>query len=204
MTKQLRMNAFQNSAPNIGGQEWQIYSTVLEETDSFEDIFIPSWWKHYTTGQTALRELSMVRLVAEDHSFDVFVTIRKIQPGGAVVEYLFGKLPPQHQGATSEDLSAKFVKNPEDFAVVNLDRMGKPHTRVEYLPATHWRVIGNDNEVVEKDIKSKAAADSRLEKYLYDMSLRLPSPAEQAAHVKSIADKEAEQSKVNARRAAAK
>ena len=199
MANHLRLSAFANSAPNIDGLEWQVYSTRLDETDSFEDLFNPTYWKHHAGGTHSLRELDKVRLIAADKSFDVEITIDEIVPGGAKIRLLGGMLPLKYHGMHSDEIRNILTKNEAEFEVVKLTSDGKAIPRVEQL-ATGWRVIGNENEVVEHSIKSKSVADNRLDRYLREISLRMPTPAEAHAHAEDIRARELEQQRAIAKK----
>ena len=199
MANHLRLSAFANSAPNIDGLEWQVYSTRLEETDSFEDLFNPTFWKHHANGTHALREMDQVRLIAADKSFDVRITIDELVPGGAKISILYGKLPLKYHGMHSDEIRNILTKDESEFEVVRLTQDGKSVPRVEQL-ATGWRVIGNENDVIEHSIKSKTAADNRLDRYLRELSLRMPTPAEAHAHAELIRARELEQARATAKK----
>jgi hypothetical protein len=199
MTKHLRHNAFQNNAANRDGLETQEYLTVLGETETFEDLFDPSFWRHHATGR--LKDLDVLRVRAADGSFDVFVTVERIIPGGAEIHVLSGRLPAKYHGMHSFEIRELLTKDEADFEIVKMNQDGRAVPRVEQL-ATGWRVVGNDNEVVDKDMKSKTLADNRLERYLRDLMLRMPTPAEAAAHKSAIEAREAEQLAAIARKSA--
>ena len=199
MAKHLRHSAFQNSAANISGLEWQVYSTVLEETDSFDDVFQPSFWRHHSAGTHTLNENDLVRVIAHDGSFDFLVTVREVIPGGLVVSFYTGRVPHAYHGMHADDIRDVFLKNEAEFDLVKLDNAGRPIPRVEQL-ATGWRVVGNDSEVVEHSIRSKSQAEHKFDRYLRDLKLRLPTPAESAQHKQAITDREAEQTKATQRK----
>lgn len=204
MAKHLKLNAWENSSPNMGGQQWQIYHTVLDETDFFEDLWAPSYWKHFATGTKQLNEGDIVRIKGSDNSFDIMVSIEERVPGGLNVEYYAGRLPVEYKGLHASEIREVFAKDETQFDVVKMDAAGKPVPRLEHLPATQWRVLGNDNEVVAQDIKSKREADNRFEKYLRDMRLRMPTPIEAAVHKTDMENKAAERvMKANNKKAAA-
>ena len=200
MANHLRLSAFANSAANLSGLEWQVFSTQLEEHESFEDLFNPTFWKHHASGTHALRELDKVRILAADKSFDVEVTIDELVPGGAKIRLLNGMLPLKYHGMHSSEIRDILTKNEAEFEVVKLNQDGKSIPRVEQLP-TGWRVIGNENEVIEHSIKAKSAADSRLDRYLRELSLRMPTPAEAHAHAEGIRARELEQARATAKKA---
>ena len=201
MAKHHRHDAFENNAPNRDGLQTQEYLTTLAETDTFEDMFNPTFWLHHTRGR--FRPLDVLRVRGSDGSFDVFITIENIIPGGgAEIEYLYGRLPIKYHGLHASEIKSLLVKDEADFEVVRLNQDGKPVPRVEQL-ATGWRVIGNDNEVVDKELRSKTIADNRLERYLREVHLRFPSPAEMAAHKTAVEAREAEQLAAIARKSPA-
>lgn len=202
MAKHLRHSAFANTAANISGLEWQVYSTQLEETEAFEDLFNPSFWRHHASGIHTLRERDFVRVLAADESWDVIVTIDKLVPGGATIKLYAGIPPLKYHGMHFSEIRELLTKSEDDFECVRLDRIGKPIPRVEQL-ASGWRVVGNDNEVVEQGIRSKTHADNQLDRYLRQLGLRMPTPAEAAQHKSDIEAREAEQAKAIARKSPA-
>ena len=199
MVKHLRHNAFENNAANRDGLQTQEYLTILGETETFEDLFDPGFWRHHTTGR--LKDLDVLRVRAADGSFDVFITVEQVIPGGAEIHYLYGRPPIKYHGLHAHEIREALTKNEADFEVVRMNQDGKPVPRVEQLP-TGWRVIGNENEIVDKELKSKTQADNRLERYLRELNLRFPSPAESAAHKTAIQAREAEQLAAIARKSA--
>ena len=200
MAKHLRHNAFQNNAANRDGLETQEYLTTLGETETFEDLFDPSFWRHHATGR--LKDLDVIRVRAADASFDVFVTVERVIPGGAEIQFLHGRLPLKYHGLHAHEIREALSKDEADFECVKLNQDGRAVPRVEQLP-TGWRVVGNDNEIVEKDLKSKTLADNRLDRYLRELNLRMPTPAEMANHRTAIEQREAEQLAAIARKSPA-
>ena len=198
MAKHLRHNAFANSAANISGLEWQVYSTTLAETESFEDLFAPSFWRHHAVGR--LQEKDKLRVFAHDGSWDVELTVDKIIAGGALIRLYGGIVPAKFHGLHSDEIREMLTKDEASFDVCKLDHNGRPLPRVEQLEATGWRVVGNDNEVVEQGLRSKTLADNRLDKYLRDLGLRFPTPAESSEHVSHLRAREAEQLAATARK----
>jgi hypothetical protein len=183
MARYLKQDAWKNFSPNFGGQEWGIYSTVLDSGVAFEDLFVPSFWKHHASGTRALVEGDIVRVRAPDGAFDVFVTVEKLVPGGITVSLMSGRVPREYKGFHQDEIREIFAKDESEFDVVKMDHEGKPVVRVEWMERLQtYRVVGNDNDVIEADIKAKSKADDRLDKYLRDLRLRMPSTAEQATH----------------------
>ena len=202
MSKALRQNACPNSSPNFSGlssNHWEIH---LDDTDDFCDIWIPSWFRHHCSEGANGRflENDIVRLIAADRSFDIYVSIEKILPGGIEVFFLYGRLPEEIAGLDAYEIRRRYVKNETEFALVKMDAEGKAFVRVEHLPASKWRIVGDDRQVVAEGIVSKSEADKRLSKYLFDMNLRLPTPSESAAYVTELKNREVEQAQINARK----
>lgn len=204
MAAALRMNAFENNGTaNFSGLKWQLYSTTLGEGDTFQDLFYPSWWVHYSTGgRPALILKDMVNAIAHDGSFDVFLRVIDVIPGGIIMDLHSGKVPYEYKDWHADDFRKNFTKNEADFAVCEMDRNGKAIPRIEHLPATDWRVIGNKGDVIAQNIRSKNEADNQLVKYMYELQIRFPSAAEMAAHVTARELKEIEQTKISNRRSA--
>jgi hypothetical protein len=202
LSKALRSGAFTNSCPNVSGLSSNYWETHLEDTDDFADIWSVAWWKHHCSAGAngCVLEGDLVRLIATDKSFDIVVSVERVLPGGAEVHLYHGRLPEDIAGLDAYEIRRRYTKNEADFSLVKMDHEGKPFVRVEYLPASKWRVVGDDRQVVAESIISKSEADKRLSKYLFDMNLRMPAPGEMAKHVQDILAKEAEQAKVTARK----
>lgn len=192
MSAHLRQNAFGNGfAPNVAGYENGFYQTTLAENDFFEDIFRPSWWRHYSSGTTAFRAGDIVRLRGADASFDFDVVVMNVLFGGAEVQYRCGSLPYEFHGLHATELAERFRKNEAEFTCCALNRDGRAIPRVEQMDLDKtWRAIGDNNEVVKAGLKSKSQADAELSRYLYALKLRFPTPAEMTNHVKEIQDRE--------------
>lgn len=196
MAKYLKADAWKNFSPNLGGQEWGMYSTVLDANASFDDLFVPAFWKHHASGTHALIEGDLVRVRASDRSFDVDMAVERVVPGGLEVSLRGGRVPIEFKGMHSDEIREIFAKDESEFDVTGMDHDGKPVPRVEWMERLQvYRVIGNDNDVIETDIKAKRKADDRLDKYLRELRLRLPTQDEMAKH------KEEQAAKADARRA---
>jgi hypothetical protein len=183
MARYLKQDAWKNFAPNLGGQEWGIYSTVLDADVTFEDLFVPGFWKHHASGPRALVEGDIVRMRACDRTFDVDVTVEKVIPGGIVVSLRGGRVPRQYKGFHQDEIREIFAKDESEFELVKMDQEGKPVPRIEWMERLAvYRVVGNDNDVIEAEIKAKSKADDRLDKYLRELRLRMPDTDEQARH----------------------
>jgi hypothetical protein len=135
----LKQDAWKNFAPNLGGQEWGIYSTVLDADVTFEDLFVPGFWKHHASGPRALVEGDIVRMRASDRTFDVDVTIEKVIPGGIVVSLRGGRMPRQYKGFHQDEIREIFAKDESEFDLVKMDQEGKPVPRIECLPCRRQR-----------------------------------------------------------------
>lgn len=197
MAKHLKQDAWKNFSPNFGGQEWQLYSTVLDADIAFEDLFVPGFWKHFASGTKALIEGDIVRLRAADRSFDVDMSVEKVMPGGLEMRLRGGRVPREFKNLHYDEITEVFAKDESEFELVKMDHEGKPLPRVEWMEKLGiYRVIGNDNDVIEREVKAKSKADDRLDKYLRDLRLRMPTAEESAKH------KEAEAVRAEARKPA--
>lgn len=195
MGKHLKLDAWKNFSPNFAGHEWSCYYTVLDADVSFEDLFVPSFWKHHASGTRALIEGDLIRVVAADRSFDVDMTVDRVIPGGIEVSLRGGRVPKEFKGFHYDEIREIFKKDESQFDLVKMDHEGKALPRVEWMERLQiYRVVGNDNDVIETDIKAKSKADARLEKYLRELRLRMPTEDERLRH------KEAEAAKAETRK----
>jgi hypothetical protein len=129
-----------------------------------------------------LIEGDIVRVIAADRSFDVDVTVDKIVHGGIEISLRGGRVPVEFKGFHSDEIREVFKRDESQFEVVRMAN-GKPLPRVEYMDRLDsYRVVGNDNDVIEDAIKAKGKAEARLERYLREARLRLPTEAEAAKH----------------------
>ena len=164
MANHLKQDAWRNFSPNLSGQEWGWYSTVLGDGASFEDLFVPGFWKHHASGPKALIEGDIIRVRAADRTFDVDLTVETLVPGGINVSLRGGRVPVEFKGFHYDEIRDIFKKDESEFELVKLAN-GRAVPRVEYMDRLdNYRVIGNDNDVIEDGIKAKGKADARLER----------------------------------------
>ena len=141
----------------LADYEFQRYFAIVPPGTAFEDLFTPTFWAHHVK---KLRTHDIIRVRAEDGSFDFSVTVIATPQGGVNVEPW-----PKYPNSASAVEAAKIAADAKPKALpVRAD--GKPKARVEYLPATKWRAIGVDGSEIGRDYPSKAAAEAALAKYL--------------------------------------
>jgi hypothetical protein len=63
-----------------------------------------------------------------------------------------------------------------------MDPAGKPLVRVQFIPATQWRLLGIDGSEVKKDMATREEAEEAMGVYLKDINMRLPTEEESAAY----------------------
>jgi hypothetical protein len=162
------------------------YFVKLRPTDTFADLFLPTFWSYH---RNRLKQFDIVRVVAHDHSFDVDLTVASVNVTGAVM-----KVRPLFGDAVGVDALAAAIKQAAEakLTTVPFASDGKPEVRIEFLPATQWRVVGLRGFEVARDLKSEAEAGKAMSKYLTDSHLEMPTAEaiEAAADAaKSEADK---------------
>ena len=129
------------------------------------DCFRPNFWSHHLK---MFRRHDMMRLRAEDGSFDFMATIVDIRVGGMRIES-WPKLP---------DAQAEMI--PSGVQAVKMSGGWAP--RIEYRKATNWRVIGHDGNEHSGGHESKEAAASVLIRYMADLGFT-PSQVNEHMHV---------------------
>jgi hypothetical protein len=170
------------------------YFVQLRPGETYADLFVPTFW-NYHRGKLADNDL--VRVRAHDGSFDVNVTVVAVNVGGVVMQR-WPIEPP------ADDMTkAKEVGNAERYVPYGND--GKPVVRVDFLPATQWRVIGLHGEVSQGH-KDEATANKAMAQYLKEIRHAMPDAEDQAkyldGHMKRVAAEEARQQAKRERRAA--
>jgi hypothetical protein len=150
--------------------KYQSYFTRLQPDTPFECLFDPVFWAH---SRERLEVNDIIRAQAYDGSFDVFITVAKKFDGGVQMRYLYGDLGPNVNPAELTGLVEE--------RCVPLDAEGNPVVRVDFVPATKWRVIGLDNKEVIRNLESEAEAIVYRDKYLAEMHMRLPTSEESQA-----------------------
>jgi len=133
-----------------------------------EDLFVPVAWAHV---RTQLAKHDIIRCIAEDGSFDVDLAVREVEVGGVHM------VPRPHIGGVSgvealEQLSE--IAAASSPAEVPLGADGNPVVRVEWLPATKWRVLGISGGEVSRDHRTESEALQAMHKYLASAGLQLP------------------------------
>jgi len=133
-----------------------------------EDLFVPVAWAHV---RTQLNKHDIIRCISEDGSFDVDLAVREVEVGGVHM------VPRPHIGGVSgaealEQLAE--IASASAPAEVPLGADGAPVVRVEWLPATKWRVLGISGGEVSRDHKTEAEALRAMHQYLASAGLQLP------------------------------
>lgn len=144
------------------------YCVEVPPSMRLEDLFVPVAWAHV---RSQLTKHDIIRCIAEDGSFDVDLAVREVEVGGVHV------VPRPHIGGVSgaealEQLSE--IAQSSAPAEVPLAADGHPVVRVEWLPATKWRILGISGGEVSRDHKTEAEAIKAMHQYLASAGLRLP------------------------------
>ncbi len=138
-----------------------------------EDLFTPIAWAHV---RNRLQKHDIVRCIAEDGSFDVDLTVREIEVGGVHM------VPRPHIGGLSGGKALDKLSKIASSSTPNkvpLDSEGRPVVKVQFLPATKWRVIGMSGHEVSRGHKSEAEAVQAMHKYLASAGLEMPKLSEE-------------------------
>lgn len=134
---------------------------------TYADLLVPSFWAHHAR---KLSKFDIVRVIAHDHSFDLDLTVVTSLPGGLVM-----KPRPLFFDATAmAALEASGLATESRLTAVPLDRDGTPIARVDFTPATKWRVINISGGEVKRDMATEAEAQLVFAKYLTETGLVLP------------------------------
>lgn len=122
------------------------YRVVLDEGVAYQDLFRPQFWAAH---KQRLVRFDIVRVVAADESFDVDLTVSIITELGVVMR-LKDRRPSREdaRGTTAH-----------------------PEVRIEYLPATDWRLMGIGNVEIKRGM-TKPEADEALANYLEQAGLK--------------------------------
>lgn len=178
-------------------QHYRQWFAQLEPGVQFEDLFFPRFWSHH---HLALKPRDQVRVRAHDGSFDVMVTVVSTPTGGAVVD-LWPRFPAGVDAAAEAEARATAAKLGKTR--VRILPSGKLSVRVEHLPATKWRVIGDDQKEVSRDHESEELATAAMMKYLDECRMEFPPQEEvDAVQAKIDAERKAAASKPRATKAA--
>lgn len=176
MPKHLHANVFRN----LADYSFDRWFGVMPPDVTFEDLFHPTTWAHYAN---KFKKFDVVRAVAEDGSYDVDLTVSEVTVGG-----IHMRVRPFFKDAAGDAAVAVAAKAASSAApkIGPLAADGKSKIRVEFLPATKWRVLGLNGEV-SRDHATEAAANKAMAKYLKDIGMELPADAP-APEVKSKKD----------------
>ena len=129
------------------------YRVMLPPGVSYDDLFAPRTWVEC---RGSLHPYDIVRVIAHDDSFDVELTVVQLSLAGAVMR-LRHKMP-------GDDAS------PRRMAPAPLGKDGRSIVRLQFTPATKWRLIGLDNQELKRNL-TKPEADRELAKYLEEAGL---------------------------------
>lgn len=182
MTKTCHPNAF--NTQDQSHYVHQTYTIIMEAGVTFDDLFAPGFWVH---GRTKLRQRDLVRCVAQDGSFDVTLTVVAAPAGGVVMRFLSGD-----PGSNIDDplvAAAEARRAGTQIRPVPLDAEGNPVVRVQFLPATKWRVLGIDGKEVDRNFATQHDAEQRMNAYLREIHMRLPTAEELQAAKAAKAEK---------------
>jgi hypothetical protein len=148
---------------NIIGNTTMFYLANLDSDVTEADLFCSNFWVHHAS---KLHVNDIIRVRRRDHAFDFEIVVAKIEDGIPVIEP-WPKWPAAY-GAEAE----------VPLRVVPIHHDGLPKARVDFLPATKWRVLGADRQEVSRDHGSQREAEAALEKYLKVLGMRLPNEEE--------------------------
>lgn len=154
------------------------YFEVLPGGIRFEDIFYPQFWRHHKR----IRPMSIIRLRAEDGSFDVDVVVRTQSPSGLVVEFRSGRVP---AGIDANMTANAALLDATKVRMAPIAEDGKPRVRVQFLPKTKWRLIGVDGSEISRDHATELEAQTAMANYLAAMLMRNPTEEELHAHAQA-------------------
>lgn len=158
--------------------KFNYYFEVLGPDAEFKDIFDPAFWIH---AKRKLKQNDIIRLLAHDRSFDIHVTVTSVPAGGVMMRYLYGDPGPGVDNPYAYVRDLRTEKG--EPRAVPITRAGKSMVRVEFIPATKWRVLGLNGDTVKRDLASKEEAEVAMDAYLREINMRLPTEAELAAAV---------------------
>lgn len=167
---------------DIGGYKTNWYAVKLPPAMAYEDLFRASFWKHH---QTRLNPMDIVRVRAEDGSFDVMLTVAGKADNGELTMEIWPSFP-KHMSA--EKIAATNQARVESDALkptkVPLSKAdGMPMVRIEYLEATKWRLRGFDGQEVSRNHPNETEARKAMAEYMKRMGFEMPSDEEIAAGI---------------------
>lgn len=144
------------------------YSTwfvPLPAAVTLADCFRPNFWAHHLK---MFRKHDMLRIRAEDGSFDFMATITEIRTGGMRIE------PWPKMSAADAEMA------PSGVQAVKMSGGWAP--RIEYRKATNWRVIGHDGNEHSGGHETKEAAAHVMIRYMADLGFT-PEQVNEHMHV---------------------
>lgn len=149
-------------------QYFRIWNVKLPPGYGYEDLFSPGFWSHHSK----LRADDLIRVTAHDRSFDLFITVLAAPQGGAVVD-VWPRYPGGTDAAAAKS-AAERAKNARPDKVPFLPS-GKPAIRVEFLPATKYRVIALDQSELARDFETSGEATERMMRYVRELGMAYPT-----------------------------
>jgi hypothetical protein len=144
---------------------YRTYFVELPDGFAYADLFVPTFWGHHKR----LVQNDIVRVRAQDGSFDVMLTVVTRAQGGIVME-TWPKFPSADQTAA---LAAGSDQDTDAPRIVN----GKPVPRVDHTRATKWRVIGLDNQPHSEGYPTKGEAEKAMVAYMKSLGLDIDTEA---------------------------
>lgn len=169
---------------DFGGNKSNIYTVKLPPSYKYEDLFQPAFWKHH---QVRLGVLDIVRVRAEDGSFDVMLTVGGKAENGELIMDLWPKFPAhiRVENIAGVNGAAIAARNLAPTKVPLSKSDGLPVARTEFLEATKWRVRGVDGQEVSRNHPTESAAREALSRYLNNMNFEMPSDEEISAGIEA-------------------
>lgn len=142
------------------------YVETLAPGILFDEVFNPLFWQHH---KAKLKLNDTIRLIANDRSFDIDVTVASVNRGGVTVELRGGRLPAGVDDAQAARQTA--MQKAMERKPVPVDKItGKPVIRIDHTPKTKWRLIGIDKTELKRNME-KHEAEAELEQYLKEMNM---------------------------------
>ena len=171
----------------------QRYFVTLPEGHTLEDLFEPTYWAQVVQ-QNKLRQFDLIRVRANDGSFDTQITVISVLKGAALVE-LWPKVP----------AAAAELMKPRSKSVVPIAFGGLPKSRVEEIGGVvpdgkKFRILAINQQELSRHA-SRGEADGAHAHYLASLNMRMPSNEEIGAAVAQMeADEDRRVAAVDAKR----
>lgn len=141
------------------------YFVELPGNVQFGHVFAPRFWSHVAR---RLKKNDLIRLRANDDSFDFMVAVVEVKPSGGVLVEAWPKIP-------------RAASEAEAVGVQPFEKNGQWHPRIDYQKATKWRVIGLDNNEYAAGFADKRAAATAMIKYMAEMGMTPETTVEHLA-----------------------